>query len=36
VIEAENPEKPKSLNALEFKQILDKITEIRNSVVTTN
>ena len=36
VIEAENPEKPKSLNALEFKQILDKITEIRNSVVSTN
>jgi hypothetical protein len=36
VIEAENPEKPKSLNALEFNQILDKITEIRNSVVTTN
>lgn len=36
VIEAENPEKPRSLNALEFKQILDKITEIRNSVVTTH
>lgn len=36
VIEAENPEKQKSLNALEFKLILDKITEIRNSVVTRN
>jgi hypothetical protein len=36
VIEAENPQKPKSLNALEFKQILDKITAIRNSVVTTH
>ncbi|MCK6639335.1 MAG: hypothetical protein L6Q81_04555 [Bacteroidia bacterium] len=36
VIEAQNPESPKSLNALEFKQILDKITEIRTSVVSTH
>lgn len=36
VIEAENPTEPRSLNALEFKQILDKITEIRTSVVTRN
>ena len=36
VIEAENPVEPRSLNALEFKQILDKITEIRNSVVSGN
>jgi hypothetical protein len=34
VIEAENPTAPQSLNALEFKQILDKITEIRNGVIT--
>lgn len=36
VIEAENPETPQSLNDLEFKLILDKITEIRNRIVTTN
>lgn len=36
IIEAENPREPRSLNALEFKQILDKITEIRTSVVTRN
>lgn len=36
VIEAENPTEPRSLNALEFKQILDKVTEIRNSIVTRN
>ncbi|HTF03492.1 MAG TPA: hypothetical protein VK826_05675 [Bacteroidia bacterium] len=34
VIEAENPTEPQSLNALEFKQILDKITEIRNGIIT--
>lgn len=34
IIEAENPQEPQSLNALEFKQILDKITSIRNGIVT--
>jgi len=34
VIEAENPTTPQSLNALEFKQILDKITEVRNGIIT--
>lgn len=36
VIEAENPTEPRSLNSLEFKQILDKITEIRDGIVTRN
>lgn len=36
VIEAENPTEPRSLNALEFKQILDKVTEIRTAVVSGN
>lgn len=36
VIEAENPKDPQSLNALEFKQILDKITAIRTGIVTGN
>ena len=36
VIEAENPTEPRSLNALEFKQILDKITAIRTSIVSGN
>lgn len=34
IIEAENPLEPQSLNALEFKQILDKVTLIRNGIVT--
>jgi hypothetical protein len=34
VIEAENPTEPRSLNALEFSQILDKVTEIRNSITS--
>lgn len=34
VIEAENPTEPRSLNALEFKQILDKVTEIRTGIVS--
>lgn len=33
-IEAENPQEPRSLNSLEFKQILDKITEIRTGIVS--
>ena len=36
VIEAENPTEPRSLNSLEFKQILDKVTEIRNDIITRN
>jgi hypothetical protein len=36
VIESENPVEPRSLNALEFKQILDKVTEIRNSITSGN
>lgn len=36
VVEAENPTEPRSLNALEFKQILDKVSEIRTSIVTRN
>jgi hypothetical protein len=36
VIEAENPVEPRSLNALEFNQILDKVTEIRNGIVSGN
>lgn len=36
VIEAENPTEPRSLNSLEFKQILDKITKIREGIVTRN
>lgn len=36
VIEAENPTEPRSLNALEFKQILDKVTAIRTSIVSGN
>lgn len=35
-IEAENPQEPRSLNALEFKQILDKVTEIRGGIVDGN
>lgn len=34
VIEAESPTEPTSLNALEFKQILDKVTEIRTGIVS--
>ncbi len=36
IIGSEDPAEPMSLNALEFKQILDKITEIRGSIVTRN
>lgn len=36
VIEAENPTEPRSLNSLEFNQILDKVTEIRTSIVSGN
>lgn len=36
VVEAISPNEPRSLNSLEFNQILDKITEIRTSVVTRN
>lgn len=35
-IEAENPQEPRSLNALEFKQILDKVTAIRGGIVDGN
>lgn len=34
VIEAENPVEPRSLNALEFKQILDKVTAIRSGIIS--
>lgn len=36
VIEAENPTEPRSLNSLEFKQILDKVTAIRTGIVSGN
>jgi hypothetical protein len=35
-IEAESPQEPRSLNALEFRQILDKVTEIRTGIVSGN
>jgi len=33
-IEAESPQDPQSLNALEFRQILEKVTEIRTGIVS--
>lgn len=36
VVEAENPAPPQSLNSLEFNQILNKVTAIRNTVISGN